>query len=68
MSLIARQRLFIALVAIFNLGLAAALTLKGHTGTPLGVIGGALLPLAWLAGRRPDSIAVSTREGDAHAA
>lgn len=68
MSLITRQRLFIALVAILNLGLAAVLTLNGHTGAPLGVIGGALLPLAWLAGRRPDTTAVSTREGDAHAA
>jgi hypothetical protein len=68
MSLITRQRLFICLVALLNLSLAAGLTLQGHAGAPLGVIGGALLPLAWLAGRRPDTAAVSAREGDAHAA
>lgn len=68
MSLITRQRLFICLVALLNLALAATLSLNGHAGAPLGVIGGALLPLAWLAGRRPHTTAVSAGEGDAHAA
>ena len=68
MSLITRQRLFISLVALLNLALAATLSLNGHAGAPLGVTGCALLPLAWLAGRQPDTTAVSAGEGDAHAA
>jgi hypothetical protein len=63
-----RQRLFILLVALINLGLAMALTANGHAGIPLGVIGIALLPLAWLAGRNPAPTARTQRNGDSYAA
>lgn len=63
-----RQRLFILLVALINLALATALTANGHPGIPLGVIGIALLPLAWLAGRNPATTADAQQGGDSYAA
>ncbi len=68
MSLITRQRLFITLVAVLLLALSATLTLKGHAGAPLAVIGAALLPLAWLAGRKPEVNVDTTKNGDNYAA
>ncbi|MED5389444.1 MAG: hypothetical protein VX793_11365 [Pseudomonadota bacterium] len=68
MSLSLRQRLFILFVSLTNLGLAALLTLNGHPGIPLGVIGVALLPLAWLAGRTPAHTALPQQDGDSYAA
>ncbi|MGJ3255066.1 MAG: hypothetical protein ACFE0K_01955 [Alcanivorax sp.] len=63
-----RQRLFILLVALINLGLAAALNANGHAGIALAVIGTALLPLAWLAGRNPVATPDAQRGGDSYAA
>lgn len=63
-----RQRFFILLVALINLGLATALIANGHAGIPLGVIGIALLPLAWLAGRNPAATTDAQRGGDSYAA
>ncbi|MCG8393946.1 MAG: hypothetical protein MI745_12760 [Pseudomonadales bacterium] len=67
MSLFTRQRLFILFVALTNLTLAILLTLNGHPGIPLGVIGVALLPLAWLAGRNPAKASLSQHDGDSYA-
>lgn len=63
-----RQRLFILFVALLNLSLATALIVNGHAGLPLGVIGTALLPLAWLAGRNPAATTDAQRGGDSYAA
>ncbi|WP_297769882.1 hypothetical protein [uncultured Alcanivorax sp.] len=63
-----RQRFFILFVALLNLGLATALIANGHAGLPLGVIGIALLPLAWLAGRNPAAATDTQRGGDSYAA
>lgn len=63
-----RQCLFILFVALLNLGLATALIANGHAGLPLGVIGIALLPLAWLAGRNPAAATDAQRGGDSYAA
>ena len=63
-----RQRFFILFVARLNLGLATALIANGHAGLPLGVIGIALLPLAWLAGRNPAAATDAQRGGDSYAA
>ena len=63
-----RQRVFILFAALLNLGLAAALSANGHAGLPLGVIGIALLPLAWLAGRNPAAATDAQRGGDSYAA
>ena len=68
MSLITRQRLFISLVAALNLGLAAVLTLNSQPAAPFAVIGVALLPLAWLAGRRPDGNPSPADNGGSYAA
>ena len=63
-----RQRFFILFVALLNLGLATALIANGHAGLPLGVIGIALLPLAWLAGRNLAAATDAQRGGDSYAA
>ena len=63
-----RQRFFILFVALINLGLATALIANGHAGIPLGVIGIALLPLAWLAGRNPAVATGDQQGGDSYAA
>ncbi len=68
MSLSTRQRLFVLFVALTQLSLGGLLTLNGHPGVPLGVVGVALLPLAWLVGRNPASPALNQRDGDHHAA
>ncbi|MTI52493.1 MAG: hypothetical protein FH757_12760 [Alcanivorax sp.] len=68
MSLSTRQRLFVLFVALTQLGLGSLLTLNGYPGVPLGVIGVALLPLAWLAGRHPATPALPRHDGDHHAA
>ena len=63
MSQLTRQRLFISLVALLNLFLAAVLVLNHHDG-----IGIVLLPLAWLTGRQPSVSALPLTETDNHAA
>ncbi len=68
MSLFTRQRLFILFVALTHLGLGILLTLNGHPGVPLGVIGVALLPVAWLAGRNPARPSLPQPDGDSYAA
>ena len=68
MSQLTRQRLFISLVALLNLFLAAVLVLNHHDGLPLAVIGIVLLPLAWLTGRQPSVSALPLTETDNHAA
>ncbi len=67
MPLFTRQRLFILFVALINLGLGSLLALNGHSGVSLGVVGVALLPLAWLAGRNPSRSSLPQRDGDSYA-